>query len=138
MGPCVRRGDRCECGCRIGTDFTCQTACHVQTQLRDLTACLARVLPFRSALLQQRAQGMPDARCTRGRVCSKKAHALATTGTPHQPAFPARWFYGLYVISPVTGLFCHRRFAGMTPRTLAPASGRQNHTTSPSATALLV
>src|SRR6266404_2111723 len=108
MGPCVRRGDRCECGCRIGTDFTCQTACHVQTQLRDLTACLARVLPFRSALLQQRAQGMPDARCTRGRVCSKKAHALATTGTPHQPAFPARWCYGLYVISPVTGLFCHR------------------------------
>jgi hypothetical protein len=22
----------------------------------------------------------------------KKAHALATTGTPHQPAFPAQWF----------------------------------------------
>src|ERR1700720_1040669 len=29
-------------------------------------------------------------------ACAKKAHALATTGTPHQPAFPARWFYGLY------------------------------------------
>jgi hypothetical protein len=57
---------------------------------------------------QQRAQGMPDARCTRGRLCSKKAQALATKGTPQQPAFPARWFYGLYVISPVTGLFCHR------------------------------
>jgi hypothetical protein len=51
---------------------------------------------------------MPDARCTRGRLCSKKAQALATKGTPQQPAFPARWFYGLYVISPVTGLFCHR------------------------------
>ena len=28
-----------------------------------------------------------------------------------RPAFPAQWFYGLYVISPVTGLCCHRRFA---------------------------
>jgi hypothetical protein len=30
---------------------------------------------------------------------------------PDQPAFPAQWFYGLYVVSPVTGLSCHRRFA---------------------------
>jgi hypothetical protein len=30
---------------------------------------------------------------------------------PDQPAFPAQWFYGLYVISPVTGLSCHRHFA---------------------------
>jgi hypothetical protein len=29
----------------------------------------------------------------------------------NRPAFPAQWFYGLYVISPVTGLSCHRRFA---------------------------
>jgi len=28
---------------------------------------------------------------------------------PEQPAFPAQWFYGLYVISPVTRLCCHRR-----------------------------
>src|SRR5882724_12536585 len=26
-----------------------------------------------------------------------------------QPAFPAQWVYGLYVISPVTRLCCHRR-----------------------------
>src|ERR1700752_2762855 len=25
------------------------------------------------------------------------------------PAFPAQWLYGLYVLSPVSGLFCHRR-----------------------------
>src|SRR6266550_3305535 len=29
----------------------------------------------------------PEAACA-----AKKAHALATTGTPHQPAFPAQWF----------------------------------------------
>jgi hypothetical protein len=56
------------------------------------------------------------------------------------PAFPAQWFYGLYAISPVTMLGCHRR-----PRdaegifaTLAPASERQDHATSPSAPAPLV
>ena len=26
----------------------------------------------------------------------------------NRPAFPAQWFYGLYAISPVTGLSCHR------------------------------
>jgi hypothetical protein len=26
----------------------------------------------------------------------------------NRPAFPAQWFYGLYVISPVTRLCCHR------------------------------
>jgi hypothetical protein len=25
------------------------------------------------------------------------------------PAFPAQWFYGLYVLSPVSGVCCHRR-----------------------------
>jgi hypothetical protein len=54
-----------------------------------------------------------------------------------------------FVLFPVTGLSCHRRFAGSSrltarsgsarhPQTLAPASGRQNHTTSPSAIASLV
>jgi hypothetical protein len=36
-----------------------------------------------------------------------------------------------FVISPVIGLVCHRRFA--SAQNLTPASRRQNHTTSPSA-----
>src|SRR5258705_676459 len=86
---------------------------------------------------QKRAQGMPDARCTRGRLCRKKAQASATRGTPQQPAFPAQWCYGLYVLFPVTGLFCHRH-SWIVPTNLAPASGRQNHTISPSAIAAFV
>jgi hypothetical protein len=43
-------------------------------------------------------------------ACNKKARGR-TTGTSRQPAFPAQWFYGLYVISPVTRLCCHRRLA---------------------------
>jgi hypothetical protein len=31
---------------------------------------------------------MPGAQCTRGRVCNKKAHALATTGTPLSTGIP--------------------------------------------------
>ena len=48
-----------------------------------------------------------------------------------------------FVLSPVTGLFCHRRLrtnvlskpgrADLTSANLTPASGRQDHTTSPSA-----
>jgi hypothetical protein len=53
---------------------------------------------------------MPGARCTHGPRAAKK-HAAEPQVQPKQPAFPAQWFYGLYAISPVTGLFCHRHFA---------------------------
>ena|SRR5882724_3962011 len=42
----------------------------------------------------RKAEGAGNAGCAlhpRPRV-QQKAHALATTGTPHQPAFPAQWF----------------------------------------------
>jgi len=39
-------------------------------------------------------------------------------------------------LSPVTGLCCHRRLAELPLRNLTPASGRQDHTTSPYAAAL--
>jgi hypothetical protein len=53
------------------------------------------------------------------------------------PAFPAQRFYGLYAISPVTGLSCHRH-SWFVSTNLAPASGRQDHAISPSAAAALV
>src|SRR6478672_1211650 len=44
----------------------------------------------------KRAQGKPDARCTRGLVCNlcerKRTRAYRFSGG--NPAFPARWFYG--------------------------------------------
>jgi hypothetical protein len=78
---------------------------------------------------------MPGAQCTRGRVCNKKAHALATTGTPLSTGIPCAMVYGLYVLSPAIGLFCHRRSRN-NPATLMPASGHQDHTPSPSATSV--
>src|SRR5450631_2915010 len=65
-----------------------------------------------------------------------------TTSTPESPGIPARnGFTAYFALSPVTGLFCHRRLrtnvlsapgrADTTSANLTPASGRQDHTTSP-------
>jgi hypothetical protein len=108
-----------------------------QPRPRDLAACFARGLILDVPPSRQRAQGMPDARCTRGRLCSKKAQASATRGTPHQPAFPAQWCYGLYALSPGTGLSCPRH-SWFVSTNLTPASGRQDHAISPSAIASFV
>jgi hypothetical protein len=60
----------------------------------------------------------------------KKHTSVVTTGSPEQPAFPAQWFYGL-----LRALPGDRAFLPPSPALpladLTPASGRQNHTTSP-------
>ena len=43
---------------------------------------------------------MPGAGCTHGPRAAKK-HAAEPQVQPEQPAFPAQWCYGLYVVSPV-------------------------------------
>src|SRR5215208_7682059 len=53
------------------------------------------------------------------------------------PAFPHAMVLTVsFGLSPVIGLCCHRRLA--SPRNLTPASRRQDHTTSPSASAPFV
>jgi hypothetical protein len=52
---------------------------------------------------------MPDARCTRSRLCSKKSTGVsnhrytASTGIPCTMVLTVS-----FVLFPVTGLFCHR------------------------------
>ena len=91
----------------------------------------------------KRAWGMPGARCTRSLVCAScsKKH---TSKRVHRncPAFPHAMVLTVsFGLSPVTGLFCHRHqrtnvlsasgWADTTSANLTPASGRQDHTTSP-------
>ena len=58
----------------------------------------------------QWAQGIPGARSTRSLACESKKHtSIVTTVTPESPGIPRAMVYGLYVLSSVTGLFCHRR-----------------------------
>jgi hypothetical protein len=89
----------------------------------------------------QRAQGRPGADRTHG-PRAKKMHGAGTTGTSRiNPAFPARWLYGLYVIFPVTMAWlppspaATRWHRSRLERLLRSA---QNHTTSPSASATFV
>ena len=45
------------------------------------------------------------------RVQNKKAHEVVTTGSPEQPGIPRAMVLTVsFVISPVIGLFCHRRW----------------------------
>jgi hypothetical protein len=84
-----------------------------------------------------RNEGAGNTGCTlhpRSRVqnCTKK-RTRAYRFSGGNPAFPAQWFYGLYVLSPAIGLSCHRHLAELPPQDLTPASRRQDHTTLPSA-----
>ncbi len=65
-------------------------------------------------------------------ACRKK-HAAEPQVTAEQPAFPARMGYGLYALSPGTGLFAPVIRALAEHTDLASAPGCQDHTTSPSA-----
>ena len=81
----------------------------------------------------ERAWGMPGARCTRGRACGVVNTRVSHHGYTGSPGIPARnGFNGFLRALPVTGLFCHRRLRTESAN-LTPASGREDHTTSPSA-----
>jgi hypothetical protein len=74
------------------------------------------------------------------RVQSKTKHtSVVTTGSPVSLGLPRAMVLTAYIaLSPVTGLSCHRRPRKLPSANLTPASGRQDHTTSPSAPATLV
>jgi hypothetical protein len=93
---------------------------------------------------------MPGARCTRSLVCAScsKKHTSKRVHR-NRPAFPHAMVLTVsFALSSVTGLFCHRRlrtcgvsapgWADTTSANLTPASGRQDHTTSPYAATSLV
>jgi hypothetical protein len=82
----------------------------------------------------ERAQGRPGARRTHGPRATKK-HAAEPQVRAGSTGLPCAMVLTVsFVLFPVTMLFCHRRsLDSLRPATLAPASERQNHTTSPSA-----
>src|SRR6266702_5635185 len=82
-----------------------------------------------------RARGRPGARCTRGLACkyahSKSAHEHTGSAETLRPS-PRNGFTAYSALSPVTG-FLATVAPRALPQDLTPASGRQNHTPSPSA-----
>src|SRR6202051_4384983 len=104
---------------------------------RDPAARCARVV--REAFAQLRAQGMAGAKGPRSLVCNKKqTHEHSHHGhTGNHPAFPAQWFYGLLRALPGDQA-CLTPSPALLIADLTPASGRQNDTTWPSASAPFV
>src|ERR1700737_412654 len=81
---------------------------------------------------------MPGARCARSRACSVVNTRVSHHGhTGKRPAFPAQWFYGLFRALPGDRA-CLPPSSALRLANLTPASGRQDHTTSPSARSALV
>src|SRR6266851_9994738 len=68
----------------------------------------ASELSERTALEREEGAGKAGCPPHPWSACNKK-HAAEPQVQADHPAFPAQWFYGLYVISPVTMLGCHRR-----------------------------
>jgi len=90
---------------------------------------------------KKRAQGKPGARCTRGLAC-KIAHRKTHTSIQvqrRQSGLPCAVGYGLLRALPGDRAFLSpSSLRNLFPRNLTPASGRQDHTASPSATAAFV
>ena len=102
-------------------------------------AFLREVLLYSRPLMKGRREcRAPDAPAASRAIKNKaheRSHHRSTGFTRHSPR---NGFTASFVLFPVTGLVCHRRLAGIFPRDLTPASGRQNHTTSPSASGTFV
>jgi hypothetical protein len=83
---------------------------------------------------------MPDARCTRDLVCKfvQKLRTRAYRFSGEHPTFPAQWLYGLLRALPGRAGLVVTVVSEISSTNLTPASGRQDHTTSPYAQAALV
>src|SRR6202011_4099574 len=81
---------------------------------------------------------MPGAQRARSLACKmKKAHEHSHHGHTGSPGIPYAMVLTVsFVLSPVIGLVCHRH--RRITANLTPASRRQDHTTSPSASAQFV
>src|SRR6478672_3544557 len=81
---------------------------------------------------------MPGARCAAASGPKEKRHpSVVTTVTPERPGIPAQWFYGLLRALPGDQA-CLTPSPALLSADLTPASGRQNDTTWPYASASFV
>src|SRR5260370_41141447 len=108
--------------------------------VRILGARCARALRRSTLSSNKRAQGKPGARCTRGLVCknAQKTHTSIQVQR-RQSGFPCAVVYGLLRALPGDRAFLPpSSLRNLFLKNLTPASGRQDHTASPSATTAFV
>src|ERR1700686_1845760 len=105
----------------------------IQIHIRDLAARCARALR-RCPLKNERAQGKPDARCTRGLVCKPaQKHAHEHTGSAENIRPSLRNGFTAYsALSLVSrALLPPSPLRNLFLKNLTPAFGRRNHASSP-------
>ena len=130
MGPCFRRDDV--------RGFSFQTAAArshrfaISPQVFSREVCQVRPSPKRGRG-ECRAPDAPDSR-----VCNvvEKRTRVSRSHRNH-PAFPTQWFYGFLRALPGDRALLSPSSACLNAD-LTPASGSQDHTTSPSASGALV
>src|SRR4029077_3116671 len=82
----------------------------------------------------QRAQGRPGAQCTRSLVCKVVSTRVRNHGFAETSGLPCAMVYGLFRALPGDRvLLPPSSLRSLLLKNLTPASGRQDHTTSPSA-----
>jgi hypothetical protein len=127
-----RKGAFCP---RYGLNFKRR---HSQTQLRDLAARLLELLLSTSRPLTSEGAGNAGRRCARSRACSvestRVSHHGHTGNTRHSPRNGLR----LTPCSPRGPGSLAPVISGISSANLTPASGRQDHTSSPSASSASV
>ena len=106
-----------------------------EMRLLDLAAAFARVLGLTFRPPHQGAGNAgrpmrPIAACAEVVELSTRVSQVTPANTRHSPR---NGFTAYVVLSPVIGLFCHRRLRKLLPANLTPASRRQDHTILPSA-----
>src|SRR3982074_2756859 len=79
----------------------------------------------------------PAPAVSRAKCANKNAHEHTGSAEAVRPSL-RNGFTAYNALSQVTGLVCHLRLRELPFANLLPASGRQDHTTSPSASAPLV
>jgi hypothetical protein len=110
-----------------------------QTQLRDLAAGSARGLP---EIPYPQSEGAGNAGRPMRPIAACAMIVVERTRvsqvTPESPGIPGAMVYGLFRALPGEPGFLATVASGIASANLTPASGRQDHTTSPSALALFV
>src|SRR6202035_5082276 len=111
----------------------------VGTHLRHLAAQIRASFAGNVPPSTQRARGMPGAQCARSLVCEIKKHtSIVTTVTPENARHSPRNGFNGFLRTLPGDRACLPPSSTDCSADLTPASGRQDHTTSPSAAASFV
>src|SRR5881396_2530591 len=120
MGPGVRRDD-------VAREYA------FAISRRDFARAIMNSSPSQTrGRRESRVPTAPAVSCAKRTLIDAHEHTgSAETARPS----PRNGLTAYFVLSPVSGLVCHRHLAKNFPQGLAPASQRQDHTTSPYALA---